>query len=144
MRIEKERAGWQRVPFEGKIIVPPCAPCLPLWQGFGSLENMETGLPKFGNRAVLPAHVLIRHLDGESVLLNLESERYFGLDGTGTRTLELITTMPNVEEAFNKLLEEFEVEPVILRAHLDELLSSLVENGLLNLLPADVGTSTTL
>jgi hypothetical protein len=29
-------------------------------------------------RVVVPAHVLIRHLDGESVLLNLESERYFG------------------------------------------------------------------
>jgi hypothetical protein len=88
--------------------------------------------------------VLIRHLDGESVLLNLESERYFGLDGTGTRMLDLLTALPNVDAAYQKLLEEFEVEPALLRDHLNELLRSLVENGLLNLLPADVGTTSTL
>lgn len=101
-------------------------------------------MPTFGNRAVVPAHVLIRHLDGESVLLNLESERYFGLDGTGTRMLDLVTSMPNVDAAYEKLLEEFEVEPALLRDHLNELLRSLVENGLLQLLPADVGTTQTL
>ncbi len=93
------------------------------------------------NRAIVPPHVLIRHLDGESVLLNLESERYFGLDGTGTRMLELLTTSPNVNAAYEKLLEEFEVEPVLLRTHLSELLSNLVQNGLLNVEPADVGTT---
>lgn len=98
----------------------------------------------FSNRAVVPTHVLIRHLDGESVLLNLESERYFGLDGTGTRMLDLLTAMPNVDAAYQKLLEEFEVEPALLRDHLNELLRSLVENGLLNLLPSDVGTTSTL
>ncbi len=98
----------------------------------------------FGNRAVVPTHVLIRHLDGESVLLNLESERYFGLDGTGTRMLDLVTAMPNVDAAYQKLLEEFEVEPAMLRDHLNELLRSLVENGLLKLLPDDVGTTPTL
>jgi hypothetical protein len=101
-------------------------------------------LATFSNRAVVPTHVLIRHLDGESVLLNLESERYFGLDGTGTRMLDLLTALPNVDAAYQKLLEEFEVEPALLRDHLNELLRSLVENGLLNLLPADVGTTSTL
>jgi hypothetical protein len=97
-----------------------------------------------GNRAVVPAHVLIRHLDGESVLLNLDSERYFGLDGTGTRMLELLTSMPSVEAAYKKLLEEFEVEPQLLRENLNELLNRLLENGLLQILPADVGTISTV
>jgi hypothetical protein len=96
------------------------------------------------NRAVVPPHVLIRHLDGESVLLNLQSERYFGLDTTGTRMWELVTTEPNVAAAFEKLLTEFDVEPEPLRNHLNELLSGLVENGLLQVLPADVGTPSTL
>jgi hypothetical protein len=93
---------------------------------------------------IVPSHVLIRHLDGESVLLNLESERYFGLDGTGTRMLDLVTSMPNVDTAYARLLEEFEVEPALLRDHLNELLKSLVDNGLVSLLPADVGTTPTL
>lgn len=92
-------------------------------------------------RVVVPAHVLIRHLDGESVLLNLESERYFGLDTTGTRMWELVTTEPSVGLAFEKLLAEFDVEPEPLRIHLNELLSGLVENGLLQVLPVDVGNT---
>jgi hypothetical protein len=92
-------------------------------------------------RVVVPAHVLIRHLDGESVLLNLKSERYFGLDTTGTRMWELVTTEPNVGLAFEKLLAEFDVEPEPLRIHLNELLSGLVENGLLQVLPVDVGNT---
>lgn len=86
----------------------------------------------------------MRHLDGESVLLNLETERYFGLDHTGTRMLALATTMPSIDVAYEKLLEEFEVEPTLLLEHLGELLNRLVENGLLQLLPVDVGTTSTL
>jgi hypothetical protein len=37
------------------------------------------------DRVTVPAHVLVRFLDKESVLLNIETERYFGLDETGTR-----------------------------------------------------------
>jgi len=95
----------------------------------------------FSDRVVVPAHVLIRHLDGESVLLNLESETYFGLDATGTRMWELATTSPTIESAYEKLIEEFEVEPGVLRSHLTDLLSQLKENGLLNVLPADVETT---
>jgi len=95
-------------------------------------------------RAVVPAHVLIRHLDGESVLLNLESERYFGLDSTGTRMWEMVTSHPSIGAALEKLLEEYEVDPEVLRNHLTQLLSGLVENGLLQVLPADVGTTPTI
>ena len=95
-------------------------------------------------RAVVPAHVLIRRFDGESVLLNLESERYFGLDATGTRMWELVTSQPSIALAFEKLQEEYEVEPDVLRSHLTQLLSGLVENGLLQVIPADVGTTSTI
>ena len=95
-------------------------------------------------RAVVPVHVLIRHLDGESVLLNLESERYFGLDATGTRMWELVTSEPCIALALKKLQEEYEVAPDILRNHLTQLLSGLVENGLLQVLPPDVGTTSTI
>lgn len=96
---------------------------------------------EFSNRVVVPPHVLVRHLDGESVLLNLETERYFGLDATGTRMWELITSQPDIDQAFQKLRDEFEVDPDELRRHLTELLTSLVENGLLSTTPADVGSS---
>ncbi|HET9993758.1 MAG TPA: PqqD family protein [Candidatus Acidoferrum sp.] len=95
----------------------------------------------FGDRATAPAHVLVRYLDKESVLLNLETEKYFGLDETGTRMWQLITASPCIDLAYQELLAEFDVEPELLRANLTDLLSRLVESGLLQVLPADVGTA---
>ena len=94
----------------------------------------------FANRAIVPDHVLVRHLDGESVLLNLDTEKYFGLDAMGSRMFMLVTTSACIESAYEKLLEEYEVEPEILRSHLAELLSSLMGNGLLDVSPVDVGS----
>ena len=94
---------------------------------------------QFANRVVVPKHVLVRHLDGESVLLTLETEKYFGLDTTGTRMLELLTSSPSVDAAYARLLEEFEVEPGLLRIHLTELLSHLLEYGLLSIATDNVG-----
>ena len=94
----------------------------------------------FSDRVVVPAHVLIRHLDGESVLLNLETEKYFGLDTTGTRMWEVATQSTSIEAAYATLLQEFEVEPGLLRTNLAELIVRLTENGLLTLSSADVGS----
>ena len=95
----------------------------------------------FTDRAVVPGHVLVRFLDNESVLLNLETERYFGLDNTGTRMWQVITAAPNIDVGLQLLTEEFDVAPEILRANLMDLLSRLVENGLLAVQPANVGTA---
>jgi len=96
---------------------------------------------EFENRTVVPRHVLVRHLEGESVLLNLETERYFGLDETGTRMWQAVTAAPNIDTAYQELQNEFDVESELLRLHLAELLGRLVDNGLLQIQPADVGTA---
>ena len=95
----------------------------------------------FADRATIPADVLIRFLDEESVLLNLNTERYFGLDPVGTRMWQLVTSAPTIEAAYCQLIDEFDVDPETLRSNLDELLHHLVENGLIATQPADVGTT---
>ncbi len=92
----------------------------------------------FGDRAAAPSHVLVRFLDQESVLLNLETEKYFGLDETGTRMWQLVTTAPNINAAYQELLAEYDVHPELLRENLTELVGHLVEHGLLQVSPADV------
>jgi len=96
------------------------------------------------DRVSVPSHVLVRFLDKESVLLNIETERYFGLDETGTRMWQLVTAAPKIEVAYGQLLEEYDVEPELLRANLTDLVSRLVENGLLQVTSSNVGTSSTL
>lgn len=98
----------------------------------------------FTDRVATPAYVLVRLLDRESVLLNLETEQYFGLDETGTRMWQLLTGSPSIDAAYQELLAEFDVEPELLRVNLMELLSRLVDSGLLQVLSADVGTAPTI
>ena len=96
------------------------------------------------DRVTVPSHVLIRFLDKEAVLLNIETERYFGLDETGTRMWQLATAAPNIETAYQQLLDEYEVQAEPLRNDLIELLERLVENGLLQIIASNVGTTSTI
>jgi hypothetical protein len=96
---------------------------------------------ELGSRVAVPRHVLVRTLDKESVLLNLETERYFGLDEVGTRMWQVLTTSPSVEEAYRRLLDEYDVEGGQLRENLLELLDQLLNNGLLHVLPGDTRTN---
>ena len=92
----------------------------------------------FDDRLVQPANVLIRFLDKESVLLNIDTERYFGLDETGTRMWQLVTAAPKIQVAYEQLLDEYDVTPDLLRENLVDLLNRLVENGLLQIADAHV------
>ena len=92
----------------------------------------------FTDKVVIPAHVLVRFLDKEAVLLNLETERYFGLDETGTRMWQLTIVAPNIAAAYQKLVDEYEVEAETLREDLIELLNKLAANGLLTVTRPEV------
>jgi hypothetical protein len=85
----------------------------------------------FAERLILPQDVLISNVQGESVLLNLNSERYFGLDEVGTRMLSVLTTSNSIQTAYEALLEEYEVENEALRRDLADLIDRLVDQGLL-------------
>ena len=94
----------------------------------------------FSDRVSVPSNVLVRVLEQESVLLNLNTERYFGLDAVGTRMWQLVTSAPSIESAYAQLMDEFDVNPQILRSNLSDLLDHLNENGLIHAQAADVGT----
>ncbi len=84
----------------------------------------------FDQRITIPEHVLMRELEGESVLLNLDSERYFGLDETGTRMWSVLSTCKSIEAAYQKLMDEYEVDAQLLRRDLSELVGKLLDQGL--------------
>ncbi len=87
----------------------------------------------FSSRVVVPDTVLFRELDGESVLLNLKTESYLGLDEVGTRMWTLFTTLPSIQAAYEALLTEYEVEPDVLRRDVEVLLEKMSEHGLVEL-----------
>ncbi len=98
----------------------------------------------FSNRVEVPKHVLVRLLEKETVLLNLETECYYGLDEIGTRMWQVVTTASSIENAFAELLCEFDVESEVLHQHLSTLLGRLADLGLLRVHYADVEVDPTI
>jgi hypothetical protein len=80
----------------------------------------------------MPDGVLIRELDGEAVLLNLNSESYFGLDAVGTRMWAVLMESPSIQAAYEILLGEYEVEPESLRKDLSDFVEKLATAGLID------------
>ena len=98
----------------------------------------------FSDRVEVPAHALVCFFEKESVFLNLESEHYYGADETGTRMLQAVTVAPSIENAYGKLLSEFDVEAELLRQNLSELLGRLLDKGLLRVHFASMETSSAI
>ena len=85
-----------------------------------------------GKRITASQNVLVRELQGESVLLNLDSESYFGLDEVGTRIWTVLTSAPSIEAAVETLFAEYAVERDQLRADLARLVTTLTDAGLVD------------
>ena len=77
--------------------------------------------------------VLFQEVAGEIVLLDLESENYFGLDAVGARIWGLLQTGSKVGEAVDALLQEFDVDRATLEADVAYLVERLAEAGLIRL-----------
>jgi hypothetical protein len=77
--------------------------------------------------------VLAQELAGETVLLDLASESYFGLDAVGTRVWQLLNEGAGQDALVDTLLEEYEVERKVLEKDISELLGRLSEAGLIEI-----------
>ena len=81
----------------------------------------------------LSPDVISQEVSGETVLLDLESENYFGLDEVGTRIWQLIKETNDLEAIFNTLLAEYDVSEERLQGDLDALLGEIAGRGLVKL-----------
>ena len=77
--------------------------------------------------------VLSQEVSGETVLLNLNNESYFGLDPVGTRIWQLIKEHGDRQKIINTLLHEFDVTEEQLTKDVDQLLTRMTEAGLVDI-----------
>jgi len=84
-------------------------------------------------KVILSADVLSQEVKGETVLLDLASEQYFGLDDVGTRVWQLLGEGKSLDELLFILLEEYDVERERLESDITDLLSRLIAAGLVSL-----------
>jgi hypothetical protein len=79
--------------------------------------------------------VVFRNLEGEAVLLNLQSGVYFGLNETGTRIWNILSENGSLEQAYSRIVGEYDVEPELAKTDLLKLTGQLFEKGLVTVLP---------
>ena len=75
--------------------------------------------------------VLSRELGGETVLLNLESGVYYGLDAIGTRAWNLLTAQHSLADVCSIMAEEYDVARETLHNDLTALVQDLCDRHLL-------------
>ena len=85
-------------------------------------------------KVTLADEVLHQDLAGESVLLNLKSEAYFSLDDIGSQMLSALLESESIQTAYNRLLEDFEVEPEQLQKDLLAYVEKLVKDELVKVI----------
>jgi hypothetical protein len=74
--------------------------------------------------------VLSREIHGETVLLDLNTESYFGLAGVGARIWQLLADGTNLRDMSAVLAAEYKVSEETLAADLQRFVSDLIDAGL--------------
>lgn len=85
------------------------------------------------DRAAIPPEVLVRELGEETVILDLASGTYFGLDEAGTRIWQLLQQGLTLREVCDTMLAEFEVAPQDIERDVLDLASELRDRGLIRI-----------
>lgn len=89
--------------------------------------------PTLADTATPSPEVLVQEVSGESVLLDLASETYFGLDEVGTRIWQLLREHGSLRAVYDAMLGEYDVEPARLEDDLLDHVGQLADAGLVAL-----------
>ena len=80
----------------------------------------------------IPEGVVFRELQGEAVILNLDSSMYFGLDPVGTRIWQLCEAHGSLRAVWEAMQQEFDAPGDALRKDLLAFIDELQAKGLLS------------
>ena len=89
--------------------------------------------PTLGSRIKVSDEVLFQELQDESVLLDLKSGVYFGLDAVGTRIWQLFAEHERLSDVASAIVAEFDVAEDRCTTDLLVLVADLERKGLVTL-----------
>ena len=79
----------------------------------------------------VPREVLVAHLQGEAVLLHMDSKRYYRLNETAASVWKALEREQALPEIVASLCDEFEVAPDAAQRETERIVADLLERGLL-------------
>lgn len=96
-------------------------------------QKCRSMTPTLAARVSIPEHVIVQHLNNETMLLHLEQERYYGLDDVGFRMWAALQEHPTIGAACEALHTEYKASHDQLEQDLLALLEDPMANGLVEL-----------
>ena len=84
-----------------------------------------------GSRVRVPEHVVYRDFGDETVILNLRSGTYHGLNETAATMLGVLGESSTVAEAIDRLIDEYGVEREVMERDVLDLCNALAERDLI-------------
>ncbi|MEE4238789.1 MAG: PqqD family protein [Anderseniella sp.] len=85
------------------------------------------------DKPTIPAQVMARQVGSETVILDLGSGTYFGLDPVGARIWQLIGEGKTLGEICDTMLDEYDVTREALERDVVELAAKLLEQKLISI-----------
>lgn len=85
------------------------------------------------DKVTIPPQVMARQVGDETVILDLASGSYYGLDAVGARIWQLLGEDKNLAEVCEAMLAEYDVTREEFERDLDDLLTALAGKGLIGL-----------
>lgn len=82
---------------------------------------------------IISSEAISQEIGGETVILDLNGEAYFGLNQVGTKIWQLLHDTSNRIEILISLEQVYDIERSELEKDLDELLEQLLDSGLIHL-----------
>jgi hypothetical protein len=90
-------------------------------------------------RFTVPEHVVHRAFASETVVLNLRTGGYHGLNPVAGRMLEVLEETGSARDAISGVLAEWDADPDQVAADAERLCADLLERGLIELAGAGDG-----
>lgn len=78
------------------------------------------------------ADIVAQGMQGSVVLLNIKTNLFYELNDTAARLWELLNTDQSLDEIHRVLLEEFEVDPDLLKSEVESTLDTFSAEGLVS------------
>jgi len=75
-------------------------------------------------------NLFVQEVDGELVLLDMQSENYFGLDAVASKIWQILNADKSLAETAEILQEIYDVDESTLRRDLETFVQQLLDNGL--------------
>jgi ornithine carbamoyltransferase len=78
--------------------------------------------------------VFAQEVDSEMVLLDMNSENYFGLDEVGSDIWNAMQQKETLQGVYESMLELYDVEEDVLKRDIETFMDKLLQSGLIELI----------